>query len=75
MFENSVSEGELDRLSYILGKSKQIDPVHFAGGCYCKECKYRCENNLTLEDSYWCELNANTMPLKGFCSEGRVIEE
>ena len=40
MFKNSVSEAELDRLSYMLGKEKQIDPVHFAEGCYCKECVY-----------------------------------
>ena len=23
-----------------IDKQPEIDPVHFAGGCYCKECKY-----------------------------------
>lgn len=64
-----------DKFLDLIMNSKEIDPVHYADGCCCKECKYRCKNNLTLEDSYWCELNANTMPLNGFCSEGKVGEE
>lgn len=40
MFKNSISEAELDRIFYMLRKEKQIDPVHAAGGCYCKECQY-----------------------------------
>ena len=78
MFKNSISEAELDRLSYMLGKEKKIDPVHFAGGCYCRECfhsepvEYKDnEGWVTPMDEYWCNEHKDTMPLNGFCSEGR----
>lgn len=59
---------------YFLKELPTIDPVHFAGGCYCKECQFQTNNNISLEKIFWCELNANTMPLNGFCSEGKVRE-
>lgn len=78
MFKNSVSEAELDRLSYMLGKEKQIDPVHFAGGCYCREClhsepvEYKFADDWIVPiDEYWCNEHKINMPLNGFCSEGR----
>ena len=55
-----------------------IDPVHAAGGFYCKECLYgepiKYEDNegwATPMDEYWCNKYKDTMPLNGFCSEGR----
>ena len=78
MFKNSALEAELDRLSYTLGKEKQIDPVYFAKGCYCRECFHsepvEYEDNerwITPMDEYWCNKHKDTMPLNGFCSEGR----
>ena len=59
----------------LIMNSKEIDPVHHAGGCYCKECEHSEPNNMTLEDTYWCNNHANVMSLNGFCSEGKVIEE
>lgn len=44
------------------------DPVHAAGGCYCKECVYSEYPTSTQLD---CQLHEVTMPLNGFCSEGR----
>lgn len=70
MFKNSVSEAELDRLSYVLGKEKQIDPVYFAEGCYCREC-FHSEPNFMPDDTYWCNRCNCIMSLNGFCSEGR----
>lgn len=58
--------------------SPTIDPIHFGGGCYCKECLHsepvEYEDNegwITPMDEYWCNEHKNTMPLNGFCSEGR----
>lgn len=50
--------------------SPTIDPVHFAGGCYCKECFYS-EPNFMPDSTYWCNRCNCVMPLDGFCSEGR----
>lgn len=55
-----------------------IDPVHAAGGCYCRECFHseleEHEDNegwVTQMDEYWCNKHKDTMSLNGFCSEGR----
>lgn len=55
-----------------------IDPVHAAGGCYCKECKYHddevypnSEWELHNHQECWCNWWDSVMPLNGFCSEGR----
>lgn len=58
-----------------LEETKEIDPVHHTGGCYCRECEHSEPNSMTLEDTYWCNNHANVMPLNGFCSEGKVREE
>ena len=57
-------------------KQPSVDPIHAAGGCYCKECLYKeClykeEDGTVLLIKYWCNLHDVTMPLNGFCSEGK----
>lgn len=47
-----------------------IDPVHAAGGTYCRECSHS-EPNFMPDDTYWCNCYNYIMPLNGFCSEGR----
>ena len=47
-----------------------IDPIHFAGGTYCRECSHS-EPNFMPDDTYWCNRYNYIMPLNGFCSEGR----
>lgn len=42
-----------------------IDPVHVAGGCYCRECEKATQGG---SGYVWCGKKA--MPLNGFCSEG-----
>ena len=61
--------------------SKEIDPVHATGGCYCRECfhsvleKYEDSAGwITPMDEYWCNEHKISMPLNGFCSEGRKDE-
>lgn len=55
-----------------------IDPVHAAGGCYCSECFHsELEEHENVDDwkfkrEWWCNKYKNTMPLNGFCSEGRI---
>lgn len=55
-----------------------VDGVHAAGGCYCRECfhsvleKYEDGAGwVTPMDEYWCNEHKISMPLNGFCSEGR----
>ena len=45
-----------------------VDGIHAAGGCYCKECVKA--NLLDDKNGYYCTKGI-TMPLNGFCSEGR----
>lgn len=61
-----------------IDKQPEIDPVHFAGGCYCKEClhsepiEYKFADDWVVPiDEYWCNEHKINMPLNGFCSEGR----
>lgn len=51
--------------------SPTIDPVYAAGGCYCKECQYSTQQDVPWKDLIFCKLHRDTMPLDGFCSEGR----
>lgn len=51
--------------------SPTIDPIHFAGGTYCKECIYKEESTVKNPKDYWCQLRDSYMGLDGFCSEGR----
>lgn len=55
-----------------------IDPVHAAGACYCKECfhseqvEYKFADDWVVPiEEYWCNKHKDTMPINGFCSEGR----
>lgn len=51
--------------------SPTIDPVHAAGGYYCKECIYKEKSTVKNPKDYWCQLRDSYMDLDGFCSEGR----
>lgn len=60
-----------------IGISPSIDPVHIADGCYCRECFHsELEEHEYVDDwkfkrEWWCNKHKDTMPLNGFCSEGR----
>ena len=57
--------------------TQTVDPVHFAGGCYCKECEYH-DTHLNFQNTptnFICyKHDGIIMPLNGFCSEGVVDE-
>lgn len=47
-----------------------IDPVHAAGGCYCRECKQS-----RAEHGYlWCLWHSVQKQPNGFCDEGKPRE-
>lgn len=48
----------------------RIDPVHAAGGCYCKDCKFYEQYRPEV-----CELNAKTVGRDDFCSYGEEKEQ
>lgn len=54
-----------------INKQPEIDPVHFAGGVYCKKCIYSTQKHVPYDDVYYCKLHRDLMPLNGFCSEGK----
>lgn len=68
-YDDGVEAGVLSIVDE-LENASEIDPVHAAGGCYCKECVYH-EKYMDLDNLYFCYLNSNSMPLNGFYSEGR----
>ena len=52
-----------------LSKQPTIDPVHAAGGCYCKECRYHVPKGTI------CMLSGMEITEDDFCSRGqRKIE-
>ena len=64
-------------------KQPEIDPVHFAGGYYCKECIYLNKEIEKVDfgwfpptkDEGYCFKNNSVIKLNGFCSEGRKEEK
>ncbi len=47
----------------VIDKAPAIDPVHAAGGCYCRECE--CHG-----DDGWCWLYNYRTNMEDFCSNG-----
>lgn len=74
----------LDNTQYSIGEilstiavTTTIDPIHAAGGCYCKECKYLTDKH--YEDigeepyiKHSCSIFKRSMQLTDFCSYGKV---
>ena len=86
LIANHFSDNHNIALSYanklwmrkIINEEDTVDPIHAAGGCYCKECKYHedevypdSEWELHDHQECWCNWWDSVMPLNGFCSEGR----
>lgn len=67
--------GAIERCLSKLNAQPTVDPVHAAGGCYCRECKYytekkhRCDHPCQDYDvecyDQWVEMNP-----ADFCSQG-----
>lgn len=77
-FNHDNQSFDKNAVRIVIKMAETIDPVHFAGGCYCKEClhsepvEYKFADDWVVPiDEYWCNEYKITMPLNGFCSEGR----
>lgn len=77
--KNSTASSPVKFVSLVLAETQDtIDPIHAAGGCYCKECKYH-ENEVYPDGEWevhdneecWCNWWDNTVLLNGFCSYGK----
>ena len=53
-----------------------IDPIHAAGGCYCRECCFgRKPNSADMQDGYvYCQQQSKYKELDAFCSDGEPME-
>lgn len=59
-----------------------IDPIHAAGGCYCRECKHFDTTgyapdpyNLTELQMGWCAINRREKQACKWCSDGEPRED
>lgn len=73
MFANAKAAEGWNELFSILDKQDEIDPVHAAGGCYCRECRMRqgCETEKTV----LCGYHNCAMRKDDFCSLGKRKED
>lgn len=63
--------------AYVVNKAPTIDPVHTAGGCYCKECIYQ-----TYDEEFdrrWCNRDLGCRAVRadglGFCDQGMETQK
>lgn len=56
--------------------SPTIDPIHAAGGCYCKDCRY--SHYDADYNKRWCDRDLGSREVKadgsGFCDRGKPRE-
>lgn len=55
--------------AYVVNKAPTIDPVHAAGGCYCRECIY---HESTEGGRDYCALHESVC--SEFCGDGKTKE-
>ena len=77
-FNHDDQSFDKNAVRIVIKMAETIGPIHFAGGAYYKEClhservEYKFADDWVVPmDEYWCNEHKNTMPLNGFCSEGR----
>lgn len=64
-----------ESLDWAIGKLKNaaaIDPIHYAGGCYCRECVWWRVSDDKL--SVWCAMSGVMTDKQGFCNYGHRRE-
>lgn len=56
---------------------QSIDPIHAAGGCYCRECKNEVSTDKMREVSgaLWCKYKLQPCNPNDFCSYGKARTE
>lgn len=62
--------------AYVVNKAPTIDPVHAAGGCYCRECCFgRTPCSEDMRDGYvYCQQQSWYKQFDAFCSDGEPKE-
>lgn len=76
-YEHFTSSHDTDQIALIemvcddIDESSAIDPVRAAGGCYCKECKFRCVGKNEAESWCYCKVTNHNIELTDFCSWGQ----
>ncbi|HBN56862.1 MAG TPA: hypothetical protein DD414_08805 [Lachnospiraceae bacterium] len=61
-----------------ISNAPTIDPVHAAGGCYCRECEYRTKDTQWTRAGFCGRRDAGPMMIArpdDFCSRGKRREE
>ena len=60
----------------LIDNAPTIDPVHAAGGCYCRECRFgRKPRAEDMQDGYvYCQEQSKYKELDDFCSGGEPNE-
>ena len=73
MGDTLMSYEVADLIQDCIDNTPTIDPIHTAGGCYCRECKY----GMPIEnEEIRCEYHDFTVwPNAGFCSFGVTKKE
>lgn len=78
--ENGENEFVYDTNAVLSSIDEQptIDPVHAAGGCYCRECEYRTKDTQWTRAGFCGRRDAGPMMIArpdDFCSRGKRREE
>lgn len=67
----------IERIKDEIDEAPEIDPVHAAGGVYCRECKYFDDYSRTVSFNRECMYTDQPRSKNDFCSRGvkREVEE
>lgn len=74
---NLVNADEINVACEKLLEAPDIGPVYATGGCSCRECfhskleKHKYADDWKFKREWWCNKHNDTIPLNGFCSEGK----
>ena len=67
--EEARSHNQIAR--YYIRQAPTIDPVHAAGGCYCRECKWGQLDDVAIMHCHRLHTHKKT---NGFCDDGKPRE-
>lgn len=77
--KQDICDGAEDRdwLKRCFDEAPAVDPVHTAGGCYCKECIYQTYDEEF--DQRWCNRDLGCRAVRadglGFCDQGMETQK
>ena len=76
MGDTLMSYEVADMIEDCIENTPTIDPIHAAGGCYCRECCFgRKPNSADMQDGYvYCQQQSKYKELDAFCSDGEPME-